>query len=113
MKKYILSIVSAVMLSVFAHAQYVDNALLFSQQYFGGTARSEAMGGAFGSLGGDFSSLSINPAGIGVYRHSEFMFTPNVMHYDKTEATYQGQIADDTEYKFNFNNFGFVDSNAC
>jgi len=108
MRKYLLTVVSAVLLSIFAHAQYVDNALLFSQQYFGGTARSEAMGNAFGSLGGDFASLSINPAGIGVYRSSEFMFTPNVMHYDQTEATYQGFTVDETEYKFNFNNFGFV-----
>ncbi|MCE2790189.1 MAG: hypothetical protein LW630_09795 [Saprospiraceae bacterium] len=43
-----------------------------------GTARILATGGSFGSLGGDFSSLSINPAGIGDYRLSECTFTPSM-----------------------------------
>ena len=34
-----------------------------------------AMAGAMGSVGGDFSVLSINPAGIGLYRASEFSFS--------------------------------------
>jgi hypothetical protein len=34
------------------------------------------MAGAFGSLGGDFASVSQNPAGLGVYRSSEFTITP-------------------------------------
>ncbi len=33
------------------------------------------MGGAFGALGGDLSTLSQNPAGIGVYRSNELGFT--------------------------------------
>lgn len=42
------------------------------------TARSAAMAGAFTSLGGDFSSVSVNPAGLGMYRHSEIVFTPMI-----------------------------------
>lgn len=41
-----------------------------------GTARSTAMGGAFTSLGADMASMSINPAGMGMYRRSEFSITP-------------------------------------
>lgn len=41
-----------------------------------GTARSTAMGGAFASLGADMASMSINPAGMGMYRRSEFSITP-------------------------------------
>ena len=33
------------------------------------------MSGAFGSLGGDFSNLSHNPAGLGMYQFSEFTYT--------------------------------------
>ena len=33
------------------------------------------MGGAFGALGGDLSTLNTNPAGIGVFRKSEVNFT--------------------------------------
>ena len=43
-----------------------------------GTARSMAMGGAFTSLGADMTSLTLNPAGLGMYRQSEVSFTPLV-----------------------------------
>ncbi len=50
--------------------------LLFSQQdYTFGTARTAAMGGAFTSLGADLSSMSINPAGLGMYQSSDWGFT--------------------------------------
>lgn len=50
--------------------------MLFSQHdptY--GTARVAAMGGAFTSLGADLSSMSINPAGLGMYHRSDWGFT--------------------------------------
>lgn len=43
-----------------------------------GTARSAAMAGAMTSLGGDMSTMSINPAGLGMYRTSEVVITPMV-----------------------------------
>ena len=43
-----------------------------------GTARSAAMGGAFTSLGADMSSMSINPAGMGMYNGSEFSISPSI-----------------------------------
>jgi hypothetical protein len=42
-----------------------------------GTARSNALGGAMGSLGGDLSSNHINPAGLGFYKSGELLFAPN------------------------------------
>ena len=44
---------------------------LSQTQFNFGTARSMAMAGAFTSLGADLSSMSINPAGLGMYRHSD------------------------------------------
>lgn len=43
-----------------------------------GTARTTGMGGAFVSLGADLTSMSLNPAGLGMYRRSEFAVTPLV-----------------------------------
>ena len=43
-----------------------------------GTARVMGMGGAFTSLGADLSSMSINPAGLGMYRRNEISLTPLV-----------------------------------
>lgn len=60
------------------YAQNSTDALRYSLFDFGGTARSVGVGGALGALGADFSVLSTNPAGIGWYRRSEFVFTPGV-----------------------------------
>lgn len=53
-------------------SQGVVDALKYSQQDIRGTARYMGMAGAFGALGGDITTLSQNPAGIGVYRNSEY-----------------------------------------
>ena len=108
MKKLILTLFTIAGLTSMSFGQYVDQALIFSQQNFGSTARSKAMGNAFGAIGGDFSSLSINPAGIGVYIRSEATGTLNLMNMANTETTYQGQITDDRRNSFNFRNFGYV-----
>ena len=49
---------------------------LSQTQFNFGTARAMAMAGAFTSLGADLSSMSINPAGLGMYRHNDISFTP-------------------------------------
>ena len=47
------------------------DAYKMSQTDLNGTARYLGMSGAFGALGGDISSMSTNPAGLGIYRSSE------------------------------------------
>jgi len=48
-------------------AQDASDAMRYSIDNMNGTARFRAMGGAFGALGGDFSSIAINPAGSAVF----------------------------------------------
>lgn len=86
-------------------AQTIDDALRFSKHDYSGTARSMSMGGAFGALGGDFSSLSINPAGIAIYRSSEFTFTPSL----ELVETSNSDVNND-EYSFTIGNIGYVAS---
>ena len=50
-----------------------------------GTARSMALGGAFTSLGADLASMSINPAGLGMYRRNEIALTP-MMTFQSSET---------------------------
>ncbi len=57
---------------------YAESALLFSQVRPGGSARIQGMGGAQVSLGGDYSSATSNPAGLGMYNRSEFTITPGL-----------------------------------
>ena len=52
--------------------------------FYGGTARFMSMGGAFTALGGDISTLSQNPAGIGVFRASEMSVTPQLNYINST-----------------------------
>jgi hypothetical protein len=83
------------------------DALRYSQVFPGGTARTVALGGAFGALGGDFYSASQNPAGLGVYRRSELVFTPE-LYNTSVDATYNGQKNNDFENNFGFSNIGYV-----
>ncbi|EDP72012.1 hypothetical protein FBALC1_12962 [Flavobacteriales bacterium ALC-1] len=55
-------------------AQDITDAVRYSMDEIQGTARFRAMGGAFGALGGDLSSININPAG------SAYLITV-VLHY--------------------------------
>ena len=61
-----------------AQNYFIEQALLFSRQNSGGSARIQGMGGAQVALGGDFSSALSNPAGLGMYNRNEFSITPAV-----------------------------------
>lgn len=107
MKKIIISFIALVGVSILS-AQTVEEALLYANQNFSGTARSSAMGGAFSSLGGDISSLSTNPAGIGIFRQSVVSYTPGV-RMSKTEGV--GTTGD--KNRFIFPSVGFVFSSEA
>lgn len=107
MKKTIFSLLTAVILSVPGFSQNELDALRFSMTDPGSTARFIGMGGAFGALGGDFSTLSQNPAGLGIYRGSEFTLTPS-LSYQTIESSYFGNMEEDMKYNFNLNNVGLI-----
>jgi len=58
-------------------AQFVGDAIVFSQENNGGTARFKAMGNAKTALGGDMSSITGNPAGLGFFGRSDISLTLN------------------------------------
>jgi len=60
-----------------ARAQFVGDAIVFSQENNGGTARFKAMGNAKTALGGDMSSITGNPAGLGFFGRSDISLTLN------------------------------------
>ena len=105
----IISIIFSILWSNQTIAQNVGDALLFSRHYSGGTARSAGMGGAFGALGGDLSVLSANPAGLAVYRGSEFTFTP-AFDFSSTNATSMSSPGtfNDKNNRIIINNIGYV-----
>ena len=109
MKKCILILTLTLCSATLTVAQslQLDNALQFSQNVYEGTARFQAMGGAFAALGGDFTTLSINPAGGAVYRSSEIAITP-VLALPATSAGYMGNTIDDSKTRFGLGSIGYV-----
>ena len=107
MKKLVLFSLIFATISMQGYAQNEIDALRYSRLNYSGSARFVSMGGAFGALGADFTALSHNPAGIGLYRSSEVSFTPS-MFIARTEATLNGNFRDDSRYNFNLGNVGIV-----
>ncbi|MBE9467253.1 MAG: outer membrane protein transport protein [Bacteroidetes bacterium] len=107
--KSIKLIIVFLFVSTALFAQNEVDALRYSQNFYGGTARYMSMGGAFGALGGDLSALSFNPAGIGVFRSSKFSFTPS-LNYNEASSKYYGNNLVDNAYNMNLNNIGYVKS---
>lgn len=74
MKKTFL-LVAALTVTVAASAQSWQDALLFSENNYGGTARSVALGNALTAVGGDMGSIGLNPAGSAVAGYSQMGIT--------------------------------------
>jgi hypothetical protein len=75
-----------------------------------GTARTLGAGSAFGSMGGDFSVININPAGIADYRKSEFTFTPSLRGSKTTSWFVKDSLNTERSKsnRFGIDNIGFV-----
>lgn len=82
-------VVAIAFFSIHIYAQDINDAYRFSRQELTGTARFVGMSGAFGGLGGDLSSLKINPAGSAVFltNHAAFSFDQNFNHVSTSFGT--------------------------
>lgn len=107
MKKLML-FVAAICLSATVFAQNDIDAFRFSQTNWSGTARFMGAGGAFSSIGGDFSALSVNPAAIGLYKKDEITFTPIVINAVNTTTVYNDESVEDSRVRYSLTNFGAV-----
>jgi hypothetical protein len=107
MKRNILTISLLAFLVTGLSAQNEQDVLRYSFLQTGGTTRSLSMGGALGAVGGDFSAISINPAGLGIYRSGEFSLTGDFNSF-KASALYLGSNMADNGFKMGFSQFGAV-----
>lgn len=98
MKKYLPLIFFFIGNSVFA--QIPEDVLRYSFFPQNGTARSLAIGGAMGSLGGDITATYVNPAGLGNYKTGEIVFTPG-LNFFNNKSNFR-----DTKNNNKENNFG-------
>lgn len=108
MKRLYIIIILSIIAKTITLAQNINasDMLRFSQNYSWGTARAMGLNGAFGALGADQSSMSINPAGIGLFRTSDLAFTLS-MNNNTAEATW-GNKSSDFSNRLNIGNIGYV-----
>jgi hypothetical protein len=106
MKKVLLFFV-CVICGMALRAQEPADALRFSWTVPGGTARSQAIGGAMGSLGGDVSATFVNPAGLAFYKTGDFVFTPK-LSFGNNKATYFDRTEKEKANKMTWGTTGFV-----
>ncbi len=106
MKKYITLVLFGLTVTTM-QSQDITDAIRFSQENLNGTARFRAMGGAFGALGGDFSSLNVNPAGSAIFANNQVTFTLNSFGTNN-KSNYFGTKTDENSSTFDINQFGGV-----
>ena len=111
--KRILLVFMTIVGSMVMKAQNVSDAIRYSTSEMHGTARYRAMSGAFGALGGDLSSLNVNPAGSAVFLSSMASLTLNVENSDN-EVSYMNGFTTGTDSKIDLGQGGaaFVFNNS-
>ncbi|MFA5493012.1 MAG: hypothetical protein WC245_08750 [Bacteroidales bacterium] len=55
------------------YAQNLDDAVRYSYLMPYGDSRFNAVSGAFSGIGANITGISLNPAGLGVYKKSEYL----------------------------------------
>ena len=106
--KHTLFIIAAVFTAITAFGQSADDAMLFSQNFYQGTAKSMALGSAMGAIGADMTAISINPAGMGVYRSNELTFSTGLTN-NQSHSTYYGNSTDiQNNVGMNIPNLGLI-----
>ncbi len=93
--------------TVNAQIGYYNDALLFSQTSYNGSARVQGIGGTQVALGGDVSLANSNPAGLGFFNRSVFSITP-ALDFNTSDANFFGQSTHSFKNNFNFNQIGGV-----
>lgn len=89
-----------------AQAQTIDDAVTFSKEDNGGSARIKGMGNVQTAVGGDISSIHGNPAGLGFYTRSDISGTFNLLG-NKNKTNYLG-----TDHSSSKTNFGLDQAGA-
>ena len=106
MKKILFLLITGLTASA-SYSQEVSDALRYSQDNLTGTARFRAMSGAFGAVGGDLSSLSVNPAGSAVFNTNQVGISFSNQNI-KNNSEYFGTQTSDKENSFILNQAGGV-----
>lgn len=104
----IVALMAGISSAAVAQSQY--DVIRFMDNELNGTARFVGMGGAMGALGADLSTMSTNPAGIGMYRSNDVALTFG-FNANHSNADLGGIVSKEKRTKASFDQIGFVWSN--
>ncbi len=106
MKRLLLLLsVAATSAALSAQTEYDITPLMKSD--LNGTARFVGMGGAMSALGGDISTISTNPAGIGIFRSNDFAMTLSYNSAD-SKSVFGSSVSKENRSRLSFDQIGFV-----
>ncbi|MDB5029649.1 hypothetical protein [Mucilaginibacter sp.] len=105
--KYILCVVALIATSKSSFAQYAKDAIRYSTFGTGSTSRIKGIGNAGTAVGGDLSSVSGNPAGLGFFTMSEVSLTPE-FDGSKSNSIYLNQPGAASKNNLNLSNAAIV-----
>ncbi len=105
--RFLALLSSAFVLTLSSYGQGLDDALRFSQSSLHGSARFNAMGGAFTALGGELGAIHLNPASVSVFTKNEIGFTLGIGH-TSINTEYYSDTKNAQYGKPNINNMGIV-----
>ena len=111
MTRFLISFLMVLATMTVLTGQTASDALRFSYLSPVGTARAAGVGGAMGALGADFTTLSTNPAGIGGFWKSEFMFSGALLRVNTKSTLESNPTSEELASQFNVSNIGIVFAN--
>ncbi|HNS43061.1 MAG TPA: hypothetical protein PKN22_09910 [Taishania sp.] len=93
--------------SSFVNAQNDADLFIYSKEYYEGSARFNAMSGAFGSVGADISAAQINPAAMGRFSSSQVSISLGST-INNTTADFMSTKSKDLKSSFSIPSIGLV-----
>nr|WP_198999998.1 outer membrane protein transport protein [Flavobacterium sp. ASV13] len=106
MKKIFFLLITGLTVSA-SYSQEVSDALRYAQDNLTGTARFRAMSGAFGAVGGDLSSITVNPAGSAIFSNNQVGISLSNQNV-KNNSNYFGTQTNHKDNSFILNQAGGV-----
>eukprot|EP01093_Parvamoeba_rugata_P018804 TRINITY_DN8140_c0_g1_i1.p2 TRINITY_DN8140_c0_g1~~TRINITY_DN8140_c0_g1_i1.p2 ORF type:complete len:138 (-),score=25.50 TRINITY_DN8140_c0_g1_i1:607-1020(-) len=88
-------------------AQDITDAVRYSMDEIQGTARFKAMSGAFGALGGDMSSVNINPASSAIFNNSHASLSVGLFN-KSNDISYFNENNSSSDLTIDLNQLGAV-----
>lgn len=103
----VYGLLSAIVSANILQAQNLNEIVRYGSESLNGTARYQALSGAFGALGGDLSALSNNPAGSTTFAFGEVAATADFQKYENSSRFFGNQDYD-KKNTFDIGQAGFV-----